>query len=105
MNSNLYEFDPNECAATSCPLECQSIDYDLRVSSLVSPSLVNYQLTSDYDDFCCFYHWPCPNGEYIRDIWNCDQQCFEPLINFTQISYEKFRRYFVSFDVFYSNLV
>ena len=74
------------------------------MSSLVDPSFENYQLTSGYEDFCCFYYWLCPHGEYIRDTCNCEQQCFEPLINFTRISFEEFRRYFVSFNVFYPSL-
>jgi len=59
-SSKFYEFDPNECAAKSCPLECQSIVYDLSVSSLLDPSFENYQLTSGYEDFCWFYYWQCP---------------------------------------------
>ena len=40
---NLH-FDPTYCAFDACPLECQSIDYDLTVSSIISPTLNDYNL-------------------------------------------------------------
>jgi len=37
-------FNPNNCALDFCPLECKSIDYDLTVSSVISPTLNDYNL-------------------------------------------------------------
>ena len=37
-----FNFRPEECIKTWCPLECDSIQYDLTVSSLVSPTIQYY---------------------------------------------------------------
>ena len=42
---NIYSnFNPTNCALDACPLECQSIDYDLTVSSIISSTLNDYNL-------------------------------------------------------------
>ena len=46
-----FEFDPNECASNSCPLECEYIEYDLTVSSLSYPSYGFYEKKSQ-GSFC-----------------------------------------------------
>jgi hypothetical protein len=37
-------FDPANCTLDFCPLECQSIDYDLTVSSVITPTLNDFNL-------------------------------------------------------------
>lgn len=104
-NRIFYEFDPNECASNSCPLECQSVEYDLSVSSLADPSLSNYlNGGAGYGQFCCFFYWLCPQGQYILNECSCSNACFDSLINFTAIDYETFKNYFVTFYVYYPSL-
>ena len=46
--TNIYlNFDPTNCALDFCPLECQSIDYDLTVSSIISPTLNDFNLLNN----------------------------------------------------------
>jgi hypothetical protein len=43
--SKIYlNFDATNCALDFCPLECKSIDYDLTVSSIILPTLNDYNL-------------------------------------------------------------
>ena len=37
-----FKFNPAECASVYCPLECNSIEYDLSLSSTISPTLNEY---------------------------------------------------------------
>ena len=37
-----YKVDIKKCASDYCPLECDSIQYDISVSSLIYPSLNDY---------------------------------------------------------------
>ena len=75
-------FDPNTCASNSCPLECEYIQYDLTVSSLVYPSYEDFGFKNK--GFCKLgqFGYLCPGGT---------------------IDYETFKNYFVSFNVFYSS--
>jgi len=75
-----YQFDPLACASSSCPLECQSVEYDLYVSSLTYPS------TALYYGECNPYHW----------IPEC--------ISNPHMSYDDYRTLYVKFDVYYSTL-
>ena len=102
-NKKFFEFDPTECASKSCPLECDSIEYDLSISSLIDPSYDFYLKNFGYDKFCCFYYWLCPNGGYIHSKCSCNSRCAASF-NFTPISYNDFNRYFVKFSVFYPSL-
>ena len=43
LTKKISEFDVNDCIKNSCPLECDSISYDLSLSSLVSPSEAFYR--------------------------------------------------------------
>ena len=44
--NQFYLFDPVACASQSCPLECNTVEYDLSVSSL---------LISSVDEFSAYY--------------------------------------------------
>ncbi len=44
--NQFYKFDPVACASQSCPLECNTVEYDLSVSSL---------LISSVDEFWAYY--------------------------------------------------
>ena len=79
FTKQLNAFDPVECASKSCPLECESVEYVLSVSSLVEPSL--------------------DNGPWKRTFCNS----FTDLCNGT-IDYETFRSYMASFTVSYPTL-
>ena len=79
FTKQLNTFDPVECASQSCPLECESVEYDLSVSSLVEPSL--------------------DNGPWKRTFCHT----FTDLCNVT-IDYETFKSYMASFTVSYPTL-
>ena len=79
-----FEFDPNECASNSCPLECEYIDYDLTVSSLSYPPYGFYEKKSQ-GSFC--------------SAKNYDYLC----LSTGTIDYETFKNYFATFTVFYSS--
>ena len=42
-----YKYSRQECVRTSCPLECDSVHYDLSVTSLAYPSLQLYESQND----------------------------------------------------------
>ena len=42
FNNAFYEIDVIKCASESCPLECETIQYDLTVSSLIKPTINDY---------------------------------------------------------------
>ena len=115
-NNVFNEFDPTECAANSCPLECESIEYDLSVSSLVDPSRTFY-----YDTVFDFCFWSlvntgsfslCPDQREIYSnytycmisfYWYGGGPCGEkptPLFE----GYETYKNYIVKFAVFYPSL-
>ena len=66
--------------------------------------MLAYNLGSGYDEFCFWNFELCPNGQYIREVCHGDPHCFLPLLNFTTLSYEEYRRFFVSFSVYYPSL-
>ena len=41
-----YKVNVVKCATESCPLECESIQYDLTVSSLITPTINDYVVSS-----------------------------------------------------------
>ena len=81
------KFVPNECASNSCPLECEYIEYDLTISSLISPTYLDYQINTINDKSQGF----------------CNANLFGYLCNGGLIDYETFKSYFSSFTVFYSS--
>ena len=115
-NNILNGFDPRECAANSCPLECESIEYDLSVSSLVDPSRTFY-----YDTVLNFCFWSlvhtksvslCPDQREIYSNYTiCLYEAFfksggpcgvRPTPSLE--GYETYRNYIVKFSVFYPSL-
>ena len=70
--------NPVECATTSCPLECETVQYDLTVSSLINPTINVYR-------WCIAY--------------NCTSDAQDPSFTF-----DEFRMRFVRVSVFYSGL-
>ena len=75
-----YQFDPIECESRSCPLECNTVEYDLQVSSLIDPS------TDKYYGECNPYH-------YIPE-------CYAD----TSMTYDDYRTLYVTFNVYYPSL-
>jgi len=62
IKSAYYQYDYTECASLYCPLECEKMTFDTRLSNLEAPSYIYYlSLDSDfkrrysYDDFRM--HW------------------------------------------------
>ena len=42
MSNPVYQFDTVKCASEYCPLECEFFEYDLTISSIISPTLNDY---------------------------------------------------------------
>jgi hypothetical protein len=83
-------FDSTDCATNSCPLECESIEYDLSLSSLVNPSFLSWYETgmcNFYKDLCYSYIDYYGNG---AEIWDTN--------------WENYKNHFVKFNVFYKSL-
>ena len=79
-NKMISNFDPIPCESASCPLECERVEYDLYVSSLIQPTFERY--------------W----GECNPNHWI--QECQKN----PSISYDEYRTLYVTFNVFYSSL-
>lgn len=83
-------FDTTECAANSCPLECELIEYDLSLSSLLNPSFLSWYETG----MCNFYKELC--FSYI-DYYGSGAEIWDT-------NWENYNNHFVKFNVFYKSL-
>ena len=78
-------FNIEECQLNYCPLECESIKYDLSLSSLVYPDEITYELEYDTKE--------------ARDKLR-----LETTTNQSEMSYEYVRSNYVFFTVYYPSL-
>ena len=82
VEEQIDNFNLDECQSTSCPLECDSVRYDLSLSSLVYP-----------------------DKDYYNKVFNMDQDIQDLYSNFSiELSYDLFRSNSAFFTVYYPNL-
>jgi hypothetical protein len=82
LSSQYYNFNLDDCQTNYCPLECDSIKYDLTLSSLVFPSEGYYENALDKNE----------TRLLVKSILN------------QSLSYELFKSSFISFRIYYPNL-
>jgi hypothetical protein len=80
MTEQKKSFNANECEKHSCPLECDSINYDLVLSTIVFPNQKGYKSLSESSKF---------NMEKILN---------------QSLTYDLFKEMFLQFNVFYEHL-
>ena len=82
LSSQYYNFNLADCQTNYCPLECDSIKYDLTLSSLLFPSESYYNNVLDE---------------------NKTRLLVQSTLN-QSLSYELFKLSFISFRIYYPNL-
>ena len=113
MKVNSYNFIKEDCVKLSCPLECNSVQYDVSYSTLIAPSLDSYNSLNDEDKKA----WESRHKKNLSYeaytssiVW---LNIFYPHLEYTKITeYPKVERYdlftqiggslgmFVSFSIF-----
>jgi hypothetical protein len=88
LNDKIDRFNLIECQTTLCPLECDSITYDLTLSSLEWPDERAYDYYYNNDDFASFYS-DSYNLTLSYDVFKSTQAAFSvyyPSLKYTHIS-------------------
>jgi hypothetical protein len=86
LDSQKKKFNAEECQANSCPLECNTIKYDLSYSSLINPGLKEYNLLSA-QDVSSYSRILGENLTYdtFKSIW-VNIWIYYPTLQYTQIT-------------------
>jgi hypothetical protein len=74
-------FNTSECQVKSCPLECDSVKYELSLSSQTNPSLKEFYSLSAYD-----------------------KDHYEKLLGRSPLTYDLFKSMWISLNVYYPTL-
>jgi hypothetical protein len=79
-------FDLSDCQANSCPLECDSIKYDLAISTLANPDLKEYYtLTNKSILDYSLMHGKNLNYDLFQSMW-VNVKVFYPSFEYTEIT-------------------
>ena len=76
INSVYYQVDPIKCATDYCPLECDSIHYDLTLSSLFISSMSDYNSLSGVSSSISYQEYLMQTVKIV---------VYYPQLEFTQI--------------------